>query len=133
MSFASVTLLGRLGQDPKMSYTKDGTAFTSFSIATDRKGKGGTEETVWWNCTAFRGQAETIYTYCHKGDQVLITGTPSQREYTKRDGGVGYSLDVAVDKFSFAGSKKTDTGGSVTTYGGSEEALPDDDPLAHLA
>ncbi len=57
---------------------------------------------------------------------MLIIGTPSLREYSRRDGSPGFSLDVAVNKFSFAGGKKQDGGGS-TSYGGAEL-----DPLGDL-
>jgi single-strand DNA-binding protein len=127
MSFAQVTLLGNVGRDPEMSYSNDGVAITKFSIATSRKGKGGKEETTWWNITAFRGLGETINNYVHKGDMILVLGTPSLREYTRRDGGTGYSLDVVADHFAFAGGKKGAGTGAAAGAGGDEE-----DPLGEL-
>jgi single-strand DNA-binding protein len=106
MSFASVTLLGHVGREPEMSYTPDGTAVCKFSIATNHKAKGQ-EVTTWWNVSAWRGLAETINQHVHKGDMLLVIGSPSLREYAKRDGSQGYSLDVQADKFAFAGGKKS--------------------------
>jgi single-strand DNA-binding protein len=124
MSFAQVTLLGHVGRDPEMSYSNDGIAVTKFSLATNRRGKGGKDETTWWNCTAFRGLGETMNTHVHRGDMLLVTGAPSLREYTRRDGSPGSSLDVVIDKFAFAGGKKSADAG---TAPGEE-----DDPLGEL-
>jgi single-strand DNA-binding protein len=125
MSFAQVTLLGHVGRDPEMSYTPDSTPVTKISIATNSK-KGGKETTTWWNCTAFRGLAETINQHVHKGDMLLVTGSPSLREYTRRDGSPGSSLDVIIDKFAFAGGKKS------TETGGGAAPGDDEDPLGDL-
>jgi single-strand DNA-binding protein len=130
MSFASVTLLGHVGRDPEMSYTPDGTAVCKFSIATNHKVKNQ-DVTTWWNCTAWRGLGETINAHVHKGDMLLVIGSPSLREYTRRDGGTGSSLDVIVDKFAFAGGKKS-VDNVTPLRGGAEEALPGDDPLGDL-
>jgi single-strand DNA-binding protein len=124
MSFASVTLLGHVGQDPQMSSTPDGTAVCKFSIATNRKVKNQ-DVTTWWNCAAWRGLAETINQHVHKGDMLLVTGSPSRREYTTRDGRPGTSLDVIVDKFAFAGGKKGADTGAGRSSGEDEDPLGD--------
>jgi hypothetical protein len=98
---------------------------TKFSIATNRKVKNQ-DVTTWWNCSAWRGLAETIHQHVHKGDMLLVTGSPSLREYTTRDGRPGTSLDVLVDKFAFAGGKK----GAAT--GAGRSSGEDEDPLGDL-
>ena len=40
-----VTLLGRVGADPEMRYTANGTAVTNLRLATDRYRQGGDPET----------------------------------------------------------------------------------------
>ncbi len=129
MSFAQVQLLGNTGRDPEMSYSPDGNAVCKFSIAVSRKTKEKGEVTTWFNCIAFRGQAETINQYVHKGDMVFVQGTLDARQYTTKDGRNGTALDVLVDKFAFAGGKKTGGTGisALPPLGGDEE-----DPLGNL-
>ncbi len=35
--YQKIVIVGRLGRDPEMRYMPDGTAVTSFSVATDRR------------------------------------------------------------------------------------------------
>ncbi len=133
MSFAQVQLLGNTGRDPEMSYSPNGDAVTKFSIAVTRKTKEK-EVTTWFNCIAFRGQAETINNYVHKGDMVFVQGTLDVRQYTTKDGRNGTALDVLVDKFAFAGGKKGASASASASSSASsidDMGLPDD-PLGDL-
>jgi single-strand DNA-binding protein len=106
MSFAQVTLIGHVGRDPEMTYTSEGMALSRFSLAVSKKeGKEGKERTTWFNCTAFRGLAETINQYVSKGAPLFVQGELSIREYTSKDGAVRTSIDVLVDKMQLIGSK----------------------------
>ncbi|HYU71139.1 MAG TPA: single-stranded DNA-binding protein [Ktedonobacteraceae bacterium] len=104
MSMAQLSIIGNLGRDPEMSYTPDGTAIVKFSVAVTRKTKDK-ESTTWFNCVAFRKQAETINTYVRKGQQVYIQGEFVPREYTDRNSVPRMALDVQVEKFQFIGNK----------------------------
>src|SRR6266536_330784 len=83
MGMAQLSIIGNLGRDPEMSYTPDGTAIVKFSVAVTRKTKDK-ESTTWFNCVAFRKQAETLNTYVRKGQQVYIQGEFVPREYNDR-------------------------------------------------
>ena len=55
-----VELLGRVGTDPEMRYTPNGTAVTQLRLATDRRRSNGDTETDWhqiviWSKTAEAG------------------------------------------------------------------------------
>jgi single-strand DNA-binding protein len=88
--YHEITLIGRLGRDPEMRYTPNGTPVTSFSIATDRRWTGSDgqqrKEVVWWRITAWRRQAETCNEYLSKGDQVFIKGRIGGDRITQSDG-----------------------------------------------
>jgi single-strand DNA-binding protein len=116
--FHRVTLIGRVGQDPQMRYTPDGTPVTSFSVATtttvskslpgggERPCPNGWKEsyngrnwelTTWWRVTCWRGLAETVNQYLTKGMQVFAEGEMRgdardgqqwPRTYTANDGTV---------------------------------------------
>jgi single-strand DNA-binding protein len=79
MSMAQLSIIGNVGRDPEMSYTPDGTTVTKFSLAVTRKTKDK-ETTTWFNCVAFRKQAETINSYVKKGQQVSLQGEFVPRE-----------------------------------------------------
>lgn len=71
-------IMGRLGKDPDMRYTPDGTAVTTISVAEDRKyiSKSGEEKKVlwWFRCTAWNKQAEAINKWFSKGKGIYIIG-----------------------------------------------------------
>jgi single-strand DNA-binding protein len=108
MSFAQITLIGHVGRDPELTYTPEGVAVTRFSLAISKKeGKEGKEKTTWFNCTAFRGPAETIHQYVAKGSPLFVQGDLNVREYTGKDGQLHTNMDVLVDKFQLIGNKST--------------------------
>lgn len=121
--FFQSQVLGRVGRDPEMNYTPNGVAVTKFSVAVDRK-QGEKESTVWVNCVAWRGLAETLSQHVHKGDMLFVQGDLDARQYTTRDGKPGVSLDLTIDRFAFAGSK-----GNREQAGAS---AVDNDPLGDL-
>ena len=106
MNFAQLTLIGNVGRDPDLSYIPDGVAVTRFSLAVNQKeGKDGSEKTIWFACTAFRGLADAIVAHVNKGDPLFVQGEFHPRGYTDRDGIQRTSLDVLVEKFQLLGSK----------------------------
>ncbi len=85
-----VILIGRLGADPEMRYTADGTPVATFRIATTEtwKNKDGTraEQTEWHRIVAWRKLGEIAGEYLKKGKLVYIEGKIQSREYEGRDG-----------------------------------------------
>lgn len=75
-------LQGRLTADPELRYTQQGTAITSFTLASDtgRKTKDGKKITNFIECVAWRAQAEFVCKYLSKGR--LILETLGNRELT---------------------------------------------------
>lgn len=107
-------ILGRLGQNPEISYTQSGLAVCKFSIATSRKQKNGQEVTQWHRCTAFDKAGELIAKYVSKGNMLYIEGEINYSQYEK-DGVTKYSTDIIVREFNFIGSGD---GGQNTQQGG---------------
>jgi single-strand DNA-binding protein len=85
-----VTLTGRLGADPELSFANTGTAIAKLRVVTDRRVKEGDEwksvDTTWWYVTAFKQLAEGCAEELVKGDLVLIVGNVKSREYETREG-----------------------------------------------
>ena len=85
-----VLLMGRLGADPELRYTADGTPVATFRMATSEsyKDRSGIkqERTEWHSVVAWRKLAEIAGEYLKKGRLVYIEGRIQSREYEGRDG-----------------------------------------------
>jgi single-strand DNA-binding protein len=121
-----IMLIGNLGRDPELNVTADGTPFTRFSLAVNRRFKSNTgerrDETEWFNIVAWRQLAETCNTYLRKGSKVYIEGRLTQRKYTK-DGVERTAIDVIASDMEMLTPKSSQaTSGGDFLAGGS----PDD-------
>lgn len=65
-----VILLGRLGNDPEVRTTQNGTVVATLSIATN-DGMGENITTEWHRVVIFGKSAEAIQRYANKGTQIL--------------------------------------------------------------
>ena len=114
-----IIIIGNLGRDPEMRYSTSGNPMTSFSVATNRRYTTATgeqrDETEWFNCTAFGRLADTCNQYLTRGQQVYVEGRLSTRQYDRRDGTPGFSLDVFVTDVQFLGRREEQSDGG---YGG---------------
>ena len=84
-----VILVGRLGKDPDVRYTPDGTMVTNFNLATDEqwKDKNGekVQKTEWHRIVTWGKLAEICGNYLVKGKLVLLkAGFRPVRGKTKR-------------------------------------------------
>jgi single-strand DNA-binding protein len=95
MSYQKLVLIGRLGQDPEMRYSKDGKAYTKFSVAVN--GYKRDDPPTWFRCTAFDKKAEIANEYLHKGGLVYVEGRVLLNEFVGKDGIPRASLDVTID------------------------------------
>jgi len=105
-----VILVGRLGADPVIRYTPDGTAVANFSIATSSKWKdkdsGRTKESVEWHrIVAWNKLAEICGEYLEKGRQVYVEGKLKTRSWTK-DKITRYTTEIIANDVQFLGRGK---------------------------
>lgn len=112
-SFNKITIVGHLGRDPEVRYLPDGTAVTSFSMATSEKKKDRSGEaqdiTTWFKVTVWGKQGEVASQYLAKGSQAYVEGRLSQSEYTDKDGNRRTSLDVRASDVQFLDRKPEGT------------------------
>lgn len=108
-----VCLMGRLGADPELRYTPSQIPVTSFSIAVDRtfQPKDQEKQTDWINIVAWRGTAEFITRYFHKGSMIAVQGSLQSKNYTDKQGNKRTSYEVVADNVFF-GESKRDSGSS---------------------
>ena len=103
-----IIIIGHLGRDPEMRYSTSGNPMTNFSVATSRRynvGDEQREQTEWFNCTASGRLADVCNQYLARGRQVYVEGRLSTRQYDRRDGSPGFSLDVFVTDVQFLGRR----------------------------
>ena len=105
-----VILIGNITRDPELSMTPSGTPVCHFDIAVNRPYMDGNGErqTDFFNCTAWRGLAESIARYCLKGSKVAVTGSIQIRNYEDNKGGKHTAVDVIVQDCEFLTTKKRD-------------------------
>lgn len=99
-----VTLLGNVGKDPDVRYLDSGVAVAQFSLATTVKGyttqdgKTYADRTEWHNIVAWRGLAQAIEKYVHKGDKLYVEGELRYRDYEGQDGVKRRISEIYLDK-----------------------------------
>ncbi len=106
-----VILIGRLGSDPEVRYTPDGTAVANFSIATsdewkDKETGDRKERTEWHRIVAWRRLGEICGEYLSKGRQVYIEGKIQTRSWEK-DGITRYTTEIVASDVQFLGSRSS--------------------------
>ena len=84
-SVNQVTLLGRVGQEPKSNTAHSGTVVTKVTLATSRKYQDK-EETQWHNIVVFGKAAEFAAKHIHKGDCIVVIGEIKYEKYTNKEG-----------------------------------------------
>ncbi len=122
-----IMLIGNLGRDPELNVTGDGTPFTKFTLAVNRRMKSTTgerrEETEWFNIVAWRQLAETCNTYLRKGSKVYIEGRLVQRKYTDKNGVERTAIDVVASDMEILTPKSAQSGSGDFLASGTEDAL----------
>lgn len=121
MSYHEITIIGRLGRDPEMSYTPGGVAVTSFPLAANHRHRNSQgeliKETLWLQVTAWERNAENANQYLQKGSQAMVkerlssdpdTGSP--RIWERRDGTPGASFEVTAREIIYLGGRENGDG-----------------------
>lgn len=81
--YSQVSLMGRLGQEPQLTYVKGDVAVCSFSVAVQPTKDSPTD---WWKVTTWREQAEFAANHLTKGGRVMIVGDPRLDEWDDEKG-----------------------------------------------
>lgn len=104
-----IIIVGNVGRDAVLKYTKEGIAVADFSVAVTRRfgeGEAKTEVTRWYKCTAWRKLAETVGEYVKKSQQIMVFATDMQASaYMNKDGVPSASLELTVENFQILGKR----------------------------
>ena len=96
-------LIGNVGKEPEVKYVDAGVCVASVLLATTERAyklKDGTEvpgRTEWHNIILWRGLAEGVEKYVHKGDKLFIEGQIRTRSYDDRNGMKRYVTEIWAD------------------------------------
>lgn len=106
-SLNRIQLIGNLGKDPELRYTKTQTPFARFTMATTEEFTSSSGEkqkkTQWHNLVVWGKQAEIANRYLHKGKQIYVEGKVEYRDYEDQNGQRRYITDIRVDRFLMLG------------------------------
>lgn len=115
-----VILLGRLGKDPDLTYSKNsGKAVCRINLATSEK-YNGEERTEWHNVVMFDRQAEVANEYLRKGSQVYIEGRIQTRKWQDQNGNDRYMTEIIGTSLQLIGGKSDQTAPPRNDQGGGQ-------------
>ncbi len=115
MSVNKVILLGNVGREPEVRHIDGGNVVASFSLATtDRayktqSGQVVPERTEWHNIVAWRGLAEIVEKYVHKGTQVYIEGRLRTRSWMDQSNVQRYTTEIYAENIELLGGRRQDS------------------------
>jgi single-strand DNA-binding protein len=108
-SYNRIILVGNLTRDPEIRYIASGSAVTKFSLAINRRTKGG-DETMFVDIVAWDKLGETCNTYLKKGMSTLVEGRLAIRSYEDKEGQKRKSTEVVIDNMQMLGSRQDNPG-----------------------
>ena len=129
-SLNKLIVIGNLGTDPEMRFTANGTAQTSFRLATTRtystpEGEKK-QETEWFTVIAWNKLAEICNQYLTKGRRAYVEGRLRSHTWEGQDGQRRFRNEILASSVIFL-----DRPGAATLpeEGAEEEIGPDDIPF----
>ena len=116
MSYNHWAGMGRLVRDPEVRYAAEsGMCIARYTLAIDRRSKGGENKTDFIRCVAFGKGGEFAEKYLHKGMRMLVSGSIQTDSYTDKDGKKVSTWEVVVASQDFADSKGDNAGSAPAT------------------
>jgi len=137
-SVNKVILVGNLGRDPEVRYSKDGNKIVNMSLATseswnDKSSGERREKTEWHRVVIFNDRlCEIAEKYLNKGSKIYVEGQLQTGKWTGNDGQERYTTEVVLNRFrgeltmlDSRSSSPLEDGSSVQgpEIGGSEESM----------
>jgi len=130
-SLNKTLLIGRLGQDPQISFMPSGKAVANFTMATsetwnDKDTGEKKEKTEWHKIVLFDRKAEIAEKYISKGSQVYIEGKLQTREWEDKDGNRRFTTEIVGQNIQMLDSKGNNSVGRDIDGGpiDEEESIP---------
>ena len=127
-SLNKATIIGNLGKEPEINYTKEGTPIANFSIATSERWRDKTTgemtegKTEWHRISVFGRLAEIAQEFLKTGSKVYVEGKIQTNE---KDG--KYYTSIIANQMIML-DKKSDSVSSSSSGSGSAPKQDEDKP-----
>ena len=111
----SITIMGRLTDDPVFRQLPTGTHLATFTLACERNFsyKGDEKQTTdFIDVSAWRGNADFVAKNFRKGSMVVVSGRLQSRKWQDRDGNNRTSWEINVDNVYFGESRRDSSDGN---------------------
>lgn len=102
-----IILMGRLTAAPELKSTTQGTPVLSATLAVERPGYKE-KTTDFLPIVAWRGTAEMISKYFHKGSMICIEGMLTTRKWDTKEGEHRTAYEIVVDRVHFTYERRSD-------------------------
>lgn len=112
MNINKIILMGRLTADPELRMSQSNIPNIRFTVAVNRRftRQGENPQADFFNCTAFRSQAEFVSKYFKKGSLIIVFGSVQIDTWTDRNGVEHRTPNIMVDEVQFGESKSSGSG-----------------------
>lgn len=123
-----VILVGNVGMDPEVRTIESGAKVARVRLATterlfDRQTNETKEHTEWHTITLWRGLADVVDKYVHKGSQIYIEGRLRTREWMDKENNKRYSTEVMADVMNLLGRRSDNSSSEgAQAYGAPQQA-----------
>lgn len=126
-----VILSGNLCGDPEYQTTASGISLCRFRIAVQRKFKNekGEYESDFISVVAWRGTADFVSKYLHKGNKIGVTGSLQTRTYDAQDGTKKYVTEVVADEVESYTPKSENENKPKTDAAAKQEVMQSFEPI----
>ncbi len=112
-----VILVGNVGADPEIRTLETGTKVARVRLATteriyNRQTQETKEHTEWHTVVLWRGLADVADKYVRKGSQIYVEGSLRSNEWTDKEGGKRYGVEIVANDLKLLGRRSEGSGGS---------------------
>ena len=104
-----VMLIGNLGQDPELRYTKTGQPILNMRLATSEsflnRDNERQERTEWHTVILWGKRGEALNKFLSKGKQLCVEGRLQTRQWEDKDGNRRYTTEVVATNVVLLGGR----------------------------
>lgn len=100
-------IMGRICNDLDLKQTSKGTKVINVTLASQRDySSNGEKETDFFNIVMWGKLAERLYSFCSKGQLIVVSGRLQNTSYINKEGKKTYRTDLIAENFNFAEPKR---------------------------
>lgn len=122
IGFNKVIILGYLGHDPEIRYTKSGIAVTTLNVAISENRKNKNEwsvQTDWFNVICLGKTAESVGKFLKKGQLILVDGKLQNRLWENKNGNKSIITEIITKQIIFLGRRSIEENSGNKNYNSS--------------